>query len=254
MHRWANVVAGQQLRRAAPASPPSASANDCAIQRGCGMHERRVPDRVDSRGRAPARPPTTARRATRWSRITPLTKPARAESNSMPGLLDGGRDRRMGCRRGCAAVGTHRAAASRAAPGRFRSTGRAGGRRDDRVEQSAGAAGAVGQLGRECRVTTGDAALVEQRRQREVGVGVALGHRPQHVECRAAGRVERLASPAGHVTRAPTRRGAPRGPSRPLPSFSCRAAGAARAARAATRCPPTPRAGSPAAGPAAADR
>ena len=63
-------------------------------------------------------------------------------------------------------------------------------RGDDRIEQTAGAAGAVGQFGGECRVAAMDSTFGEQRGQRQVGVGVALGDRAQHVEGGAPGRVE----------------------------------------------------------------
>ena len=56
------------------------------------------------------------------------------------------------------------------------------------------AAGAVGQFGGEGGVASGDAALAQQRGQREVGVGVAFGHRAQHVEGGLAGGVERCSA------------------------------------------------------------
>ncbi len=71
---------------------------------------------------------------------------------------------------------------------------RSGGRADDRVEQPPAAAGAIGQLGGESGVAAGDSAFGQQRRQRQVGVGIALGNRLQHIECGAASRVQGLAA------------------------------------------------------------
>ena len=123
----------------------------------------------------------------------------------------------------------------------MRSGGRSAALGDDRVEQSAGAARAVGQFGGEGGVAAGDSALAQQCGQREVGVGVALGHRAQHVERRAAGRVERLRrGRCGFVTvpslALRTRRVGHRAPSRRRPSASCPAAGRCPAAPAAMRC------------------
>ena len=87
------------------------------------------------------------------------------------------------------------------------------GRADDRVEQAAGAAGAVGQLGGERRVAAGDSAFAQERGQSEVGIGVSLRDRTQHVERRLAGGVKRfapLASRLGHFARTASSRRAPR--------------------------------------------
>ena len=92
----------------------------------------------------------------------------------------------------------------------------AGGVTDDGVEQAAGAAGAVSQFGGECRIASGDSALAQQRWQCQIGVGVTLRHRPQHVERRTTGRVERFAMRgssrrwSGHWARADSSRRAPR--------------------------------------------
>ena len=48
---------------------------------------------------------------------------------------------------------------------------------DDRVEQAAGATGAVRQLGGERRVAAGDSSVAQHRGQGEVGIGVSLGDR-----------------------------------------------------------------------------
>ena len=102
--------------------------------------------------------------------------------------------------------------------------GRPAGRRDDdSVEQSAGAAGAVSQFGGERRVPAGDMPLGEQSGQCQVGVGIALGDRPQHVERSAPRRIQFLPAraPAGaaaavrppslvHDARAPAAKRAPR--------------------------------------------
>ena len=101
----------------------------------------------------------------------------------------------------------------------------AGGAADDGVEQAAGAAGAVGQFGGESGVAAGDSAFAQQRGQREVGVGISLRHRAQHVERGATGRVERLARGssldcgAGHCARASSSRRAPRAQSAAFISF-----------------------------------
>ena len=157
-----------------------------------GVHERRCARRGRCRraGRARSTQDCSSRAA--MVRSTPLTKPARAESNSMPAcstvvdtaacVFDPGAQQLVGAQP--QQVQQHRVDLSRRA---------ARGRGDDGVEQPAGAAGAVGQFGGERGVAAGDSAFAQQRGQREVGVGVALRDRAQHVERRPAGRVERLA-------------------------------------------------------------
>ena len=67
------------------------------------------------------------------------------------------------------------------------------GRTDDRVEQAANAAGAIRQFGGESSVTTADLPLPQQNWQQQVRVGVALAHRPQHIERCLARRIQRPA-------------------------------------------------------------
>ena len=55
----------------------------------------------------------------------------------------------------------------------------------------------VAQLGRQGRVPAGQLPLRDELRQQQVGVGIAVAHREQHVQGDAAGRVGRPArSPA----------------------------------------------------------
>ncbi len=65
-----------------------------------------------------------------------------------------------------------------------------GRRRDHRVEQTAGAAGAVGEFGGERGVAPADPALGQHGRQGEVGVGIALADGPQNIECGPARRIQ----------------------------------------------------------------
>ena len=130
---------------------------------------------------------------------------------------------------------------------------------EHRVVAALAAQRAVGQLGGQRRVPPGQAALGQQRRQQQVGVGVPLGHGAQHVERRPAGRIRPAAggpARAGRprrprprpgpcplartllsahlapVSRAPRRgrRAAGRAPSRRPASAACRAAARRRAA------------------------
>ena len=155
-------------------------------------------------------------------RSTPLTKPARAVSNSMPACSTVVSS---------AACGSTLVRSSWYAPSRSRSSrtgsmlvGRPARRaRDDGVEQAEG----CGTCRRSSSVANAASRPViprsrSSRGQGEVGVRVAFGDRAQHVECGPAGGIERLAaSPGGAVravcsrlARAPSRPGGRRAPSR----------------------------------------
>ena len=111
-----------------------------------------------------------------------------------------------------------------------------GRRRNDRIQQPAGAASAVGQLSRKGRVPAADPTLGQQRRKGQVGVGVAIGHRAQHVEGRASGRVQlgptwpTRPGPVGVGTATGVRRAAAAGPGTLI--HDARTSGSSRAPRA----------------------
>ena len=205
LHRWARVVACQQCVELAGVAAQRVRERLRDPAR-VGMHESSVPDRVDSGVRRQlGYPRLLVARCDGAQHGVDETGSRRIEFD--PGLLDRGRDGRM-------AVDARAKKLVCTEPQQVEQHGvdlldwPVGGRRDDRIEKPTGAACPVCELGRECRVPAGDAALVEQRGQREVGVGIAFGYRPQHVERRAAGGVERVASRRGLVgpARRPTSR------------------------------------------------
>ena len=127
----------------------------------------------------------------------------------------------------------------------MRSVGRPAAAGDHRVEQTAGTAGAVGEFGGERGVAAGDFSVAQHRRQGEVGVGVPFGHRTQHVERGATGRIERLAAAPDAGRCGAWSFGArgfvepgPAGPVRRRSSVLARAVEPRRAVRAAIRCRP----------------
>ena len=76
-------------RPSSPAPAPSASANACAIHRGWAWTKARWPT-GSVVGDGASSPTHDCSSRVAMVRSTPLTKPARAESNSIAGLLDGG--------------------------------------------------------------------------------------------------------------------------------------------------------------------
>ena len=188
-----------------------------------GMHERPVPHRVRVGGRSELVDPGL------------LVAPADGAQHSIDetgsrriefdgGLLDGGGDGGVGFDAGAQQLVA--AQPKQVKQHGVDAIGRAPcGVADDGVEQAAGAAGAVGQLGGECGVAACDSSFAQQRGQCQVGVGVFFGHRAQHVERRASGRIKRfsarrsLVGRAGHSARASSSRRAPRAQSTALISF-----------------------------------
>ena len=250
VHQRAFVVAGQQGIQL------SGVGAQCVGERlgdpaRMGVDERGVPDRIGIRrwGQL-VDPGLFVPCGDRAQHTVDETRSRRIEFDA--GLLDGGGDR--GVRVDPGAQQLVGAQPQQVQQHGVDALGRApGGVADDGVEQAAGAAGAVGQFGGERRVAAGDSALAQQGGQRQIGVGVALRHRPQHVERRAAGRVERFATRrgssaapvAGHWARRRSRRAGRRAPSRRRPSACGPAAECGRAAPAAIRCRPARRRGRP---------
>ena len=181
-------------RPARPASAPSASANACAIHRGWAWVKAMWPTGSVSAGGASSATQDASSRA-EIVRSTPLTKPARAVSNSMAACstvvstaacgVDAGAQQLVGAEP--QQVEQHRVDAVDRPVRRVH---------DDGVEQAEAAARAVGEFGGEGGVTPGDLTFAQQCGQDQVGVGVAFGDRAQHVEGRLARGVERLASVA----------------------------------------------------------
>ncbi len=148
-----------------------------------GVHERGVPDRIPRRVGGQLVDPGFL--------VPPGNGPQHAIDETCsrriefdPGLLDGGRHRGVCADSGAQQlVGAHPQQIEQQRVDRL---GRpAGGRADDRVEQAAGAAGAIGELGGECRVTSADATIAQQRGQGQIRVGVALADGAKHLEVAA---------------------------------------------------------------------
>ena len=195
MHQRAVVVGGQQRIQLAGvgAERVGERLGDPARM---GVHERDVPDGIGLGGRGElVDPGLLVAPSDGAQHAVDETGSRRIEFDA--GLLDGGGHRGVRVDPGAQQlVGAQPQQVEQHRVDVVRRASR--GRGDDGVEQAAGAAGAVGQFGGEGGVAAGDAALAQQRGQHEVGVGVAFRDRAQHVERRAARRIERLAArPAG---------------------------------------------------------
>ena len=186
------------------------------------VHESGVPDRIPRRvGSQLVHPGLLVPHGDGAQHAVDETGSRRVEFDA--GLFDGGRHRGVRVDAGAQQlIGAQPQQIEQHRVDRLRRA--AGGRADDRVEQPAGAAGAVGQLGGERRVAAADAAVAQQRGQGQVRVGVALADGPQHLEGGGPGRIQRLAPfgrgrpalfrGAGLMTPARRRRAGRRAPSR----------------------------------------
>ena len=199
MHRRPGVVGGQR-----GVQFPGVGAESVGERLGdparVGVHQRGVADRILSRRRSQLGQPAGLVPAGDLAQHrVDESGSRRIEFDS--GLLDGGRDRGV-----FGDVGAQQLI--RAEPQQVQQHGvdlihRPPGRGGDHdVEQSPGAAGAVGEFGREGGVAAGDAAFAQQSGERQVGVGVSFGDRAQDVERGATGGVELgPARPPGRLRR-----------------------------------------------------
>src|SRR5699024_9035389 len=115
-----------------------------------------------------------------------------------------------------------------------------GGRGDHRVEQPEFACGTVGQFGGEGGVAAADAAVGEQFWQQQVGVGLALAHRAQHIPGHGARRIDRALTAAAGLTAPPVLTRTRAGPGAALAVAAWPATAPALAVRSAAAAPALP--------------
>ncbi len=175
-----------------PAEAPNASTNDCAIQRGWARTKAACPTGSTDWSRCQFVDPGLLVAGTDLAQYpVDETRTRRIEFDSS--LLDGSRDGGM-----CVDAGAEQLVRSQPQQVEQYRVDRLrlsiGGRADDGVQQAADAAAAVGQLGGEGGIATTDPPLAQQNWQQQVGIRVALAHRPQYIERGAPRRIQRLAS------------------------------------------------------------